>query len=266
MNLSLEAPVPATPDRSDSIPQVECAPISPAVTAGAPSGEVPGSAACDDADPGHARWGARTVIAAPQGIPAGKRIPSLTRSITAIGLSVGLIAALMSGMQSEELVSRSVPVAASASARVTYTPPAGSDIDRPVAVDPRASPSPPVAVPRRSTTPQPPAFSIERSPLHSGVATRARDEAALHFRQGNAYASDRRWSEARIAYARAVMLEEQADYAFNLAVSLEHLGRTADALVYYRAALAAAPRGRTSFDPRRVADRVALLSQGGGNP
>jgi tetratricopeptide (TPR) repeat protein len=50
------------------------------------------------------------------------------------------------------------------------------------------------------------------------------DSPALHFALGNLYARQGRWSEAQQAYFQAYALEpDNADYLFNVAVSLDHL-------------------------------------------
>ncbi len=50
--------------------------------------------------------------------------------------------------------------------------------------------------------------------------------AALHFTLGNLYASQSRWGEAQAEYFECYRLDpSSADFAYNLAVSLDHLGQ-----------------------------------------
>jgi Flp pilus assembly protein TadD len=90
--------------------------------------------------------------------------------------------------------------------------------------------------------------------------------AALHFALGNAYASDRRWSEAQQSYFEAYRLDgSNADTIYNLAVSLDQLGQTRLALEHYDKALAAAARSTAQFDRAAIARRIAEL-QGARTP
>ncbi len=89
----------------------------------------------------------------------------------------------------------------------------------------------------------------------------AQDPAAAnaHFLLGNLYAESRRWREAQQAYFEAARLMPQnADYSYNLAVSLDHLGQAAAAADFYQRALAATTKGQ--FDAAIVIRRVALLA------
>jgi Tfp pilus assembly protein PilF len=86
------------------------------------------------------------------------------------------------------------------------------------------------------------------------------DSAALHFSLGNVYATQRRWSEAQEEYFQAFRLDPaNADIAFNLAVSLDHLGQGRLATEYYERALDAATRQAAQFDPAAVSRRLAEL-------
>lgn len=76
---------------------------------------------------------------------------------------------------------------------------------------------------------------------------------------GNRQAQRGHWQAAQAAYAQALALAPRANSAFNLAVSLEHLGRTDEALVHYRAALAMS-EGETRLDKRTVTGRIAALT------
>jgi Flp pilus assembly protein TadD len=88
------------------------------------------------------------------------------------------------------------------------------------------------------------------------------DTAVLNFTLGNQFAQQARWPEAQQAYFRAVVAEpENPDYAYNLAVSLEHLRQVGPALDYYRRALALTGGRNVSFDQTAVQARVQQLAR-----
>lgn len=87
------------------------------------------------------------------------------------------------------------------------------------------------------------------------------NSAHLHFTLANLYAAQRRWPQAQQAYFEAQRLApDNADYAFNLAVSLEHLGRPGPAVEYYRRALQLARSQAVQFDHATAQGRVAALA------
>ncbi len=91
----------------------------------------------------------------------------------------------------------------------------------------------------------------------------ARDPSALLYASlGHLHASQSQWSNAQQAYFQAHQLEPtNPDYAYNLAVGLEHVGQRGIAVGYYRKALdLARARGRAGFDSAQVTARVAKLS------
>jgi tetratricopeptide (TPR) repeat protein len=91
----------------------------------------------------------------------------------------------------------------------------------------------------------------------------ARDPSGfLYFTLGNLYADQGLWPAAQQAYFQAFQSQpENPDYAFNLAVGLEHIGQTKPALDYYRKALDLSFRkGRANFDQSLVIQRVGQLS------
>ena len=88
------------------------------------------------------------------------------------------------------------------------------------------------------------------------------NSAALHFALGNLYAEQSRWGEAQQAYFNAYTLESgNAEFAFNLAVSLEHLGQGKLAAQHYRRALQLDPSHRAGFDHAQISQRVQELSR-----
>ena len=86
--------------------------------------------------------------------------------------------------------------------------------------------------------------------------------APLHFSLGNLYADQGLWPQAQQAYFQAHYLDARnPDYAYNLAVGLEHLGQPRLALDFYRKAVAlAAGRSMVNFDTARVEERIARLA------
>ena len=88
------------------------------------------------------------------------------------------------------------------------------------------------------------------------------ETALLHFSLGNQYAQQSRWSEAQAAYFKAHSVDpENADYAFNLAVSLDQLHQGKLALEFYQRALALTDKRVASFDPARARLRMQELSK-----
>ena len=86
------------------------------------------------------------------------------------------------------------------------------------------------------------------------------EASALHFALGNVYARQLRWSEAQDAYFNAYASEpDNADFIFNLAVSLDHLHQNKLAAQYYQMALNAAGAANASFDSLQVKARLADL-------
>jgi tetratricopeptide (TPR) repeat protein len=86
------------------------------------------------------------------------------------------------------------------------------------------------------------------------------DSAALNFALGNLQARQTRWGDAQQAYFRAYTAEpDNADYLFNLAVSLDHLRQNKLAVQYYQMALTAAKTRTTAFDTNQVKNRLLEL-------
>lgn len=84
--------------------------------------------------------------------------------------------------------------------------------------------------------------------------------SALQMALGNLYASQNRWTEAQQLFFEAFRLDpENADAAYNLAVSLDHLGQARLAVDYYQRSLAAAQRQAVQFDRNLVKRRVEEL-------
>jgi tetratricopeptide (TPR) repeat protein len=85
--------------------------------------------------------------------------------------------------------------------------------------------------------------------------------AFLYFSLGNVYSEQGQWAAAQSAYFQAVnMAPDNPDYAFNLAVGLEHLSQQKLALDYYRRAVSIAQaRGNAQFALAPVQARIRSL-------
>lgn len=88
------------------------------------------------------------------------------------------------------------------------------------------------------------------------------DANVLHFTLGNQYAAQGRWPEAQQAYFKAYASEPtNPDYAFNLAVSLDHLRQPRLALEYYQKALKLAAERPASFQAAQAESRIVELDR-----
>jgi len=82
----------------------------------------------------------------------------------------------------------------------------------------------------------------------------------LNFTLGNQFAQQGRWAEAQQEFFKAFAAEpENADFAYNLAVSLDHLRQSRLALEYYQRALTLAKARGASFDTAAAEARAAQL-------
>ncbi|MGH8743831.1 MAG: tetratricopeptide repeat protein, partial [Burkholderiales bacterium] len=86
--------------------------------------------------------------------------------------------------------------------------------------------------------------------------------AFLFFTLGNLYAGQSQWTGAQEAYFQAYHLQnDNPDYPFNLAVSLEHLNQSKLALKFYQQALTLAKnKGQAHFDLNLAQNRITRLS------
>lgn len=83
----------------------------------------------------------------------------------------------------------------------------------------------------------------------------------LHFTLGNQYAASQRWADAQQAYFLAHRYDPgNPDYLFNLAVSLEHLGKNQIAIQFYTQAINAKQHRSGNFDINTAHNRVAALT------
>lgn len=86
--------------------------------------------------------------------------------------------------------------------------------------------------------------------------------ASLYFTLGNLYGDQSRWAEAQQAYFQAHQLEPgNPDYAYNLAVGLEHIGQPRLAAGFYQRAVEQAKnKGRAGFNLALAQDRIRQLA------
>lgn len=98
------------------------------------------------------------------------------------------------------------------------------------------------------------------SRLKSLLADQPRS-SALHFALGNYYADISNWGEAQQSYFSAHTLEPaNAQFTYNLAVSLDHLGQRKLAAQYYQQALQFDTAGNSGFDHAQAQQRLNDLT------
>lgn len=85
--------------------------------------------------------------------------------------------------------------------------------------------------------------------------------AHLHAALGNHYAGQNQWPAAQQAYFDAYHFDsDNAEYAFNLAISLDHLGKSSLALKYYKESqVLLADSAATNIDRAQLESRIAQL-------
>ncbi len=82
----------------------------------------------------------------------------------------------------------------------------------------------------------------------------------LHFGLGNVFAGQKQWPAAQESYFKAYSLRPiNPDYAFNLAVSLDHMSQRGSALQYYERALELADADRAGFQVSDVLARIQAM-------
>ena len=83
----------------------------------------------------------------------------------------------------------------------------------------------------------------------------------LNFALGNYYARKGRWPEAQAEYFKAWQGNSgNADYIYNLAVSLDQLGKANEALRFYKESLLQANKQNISFSISEVEKRIGQIS------
>ena len=84
----------------------------------------------------------------------------------------------------------------------------------------------------------------------------------LNFALGNVYAQQGRWKLAQQQYFNAWQQDlENADYVFNLAVSMDQLSKPEQAVSFYRDSLSKANNKQVSFSREAVQKRIDELSE-----
>ena len=100
------------------------------------------------------------------------------------------------------------------------------------------------------------------SRVKSMLADNSPGSHVLNFTLGNQLAQQGRWAEAQQEYFKAFAAEpDNADFAYNLAVSLDHLRQPKLALEYYQRAIALAKARGARFDLGAAQNRVAQLGR-----
>ena len=88
------------------------------------------------------------------------------------------------------------------------------------------------------------------------------DSPYLNFALANAYGAQNRWQEAQGYYFIALKNNpEDPNYAYNLAVSLEHISQPGSAITYYRRALDNFENGLATFSRQVVDERLQVLGK-----
>lgn len=88
------------------------------------------------------------------------------------------------------------------------------------------------------------------------------DAPHLNFALGNVYAQQEKWKSAQQSYFNAWQHDiENADYIFNLAVSMDQLGKQQQAVGFYRDSLNKAKNKQVSFSREAVQKRITELSE-----
>ncbi|HKA44638.1 MAG TPA: tetratricopeptide repeat protein [Burkholderiales bacterium] len=83
----------------------------------------------------------------------------------------------------------------------------------------------------------------------------------LYFTLGNLYADQSQWAPAQQAYFQAFHLDpSNPDYAYNLAVGLEHVSQPKLALGFYRRAVQLAGARQAQFNLAQAQERVSKLA------
>jgi tetratricopeptide (TPR) repeat protein len=92
------------------------------------------------------------------------------------------------------------------------------------------------------------------------LLTETPDSVPLNYALGNLLSRQKRWSEAQQHFFTALAGDpDHPDIVYNLAVSLDNLGKSEPAVNFYRSALELARIQASSFDKERVFQRLQVL-------
>jgi len=93
------------------------------------------------------------------------------------------------------------------------------------------------------------------------ILEKSPDAAPLSFALGNVYAQQEKWKAAQQAYFDAWQQDSgNANYLFNLAVSMDQLGKHEQAAEFYKRCLQQSRNDQTSFSREAVTKRINELS------
>ncbi|MDH3387023.1 MAG: tetratricopeptide repeat protein, partial [Gammaproteobacteria bacterium] len=88
------------------------------------------------------------------------------------------------------------------------------------------------------------------------------DSPYLNFALANIYGAQKRWQEAQRLYFKALQNNPgDPNYAYNLAVSLEHIAQPGAAMTYYQRALDNFDNGLATFSREVVDQRLEILAK-----
>ena len=92
------------------------------------------------------------------------------------------------------------------------------------------------------------------------LLARSPQEADLNHALGLALSGEQRWSEAQPLFFKAhALAPQEPKFAYNLAVTLDHLRKSSLAIQYYDTALALARGQPAAFDEQSARNRVSVL-------
>jgi tetratricopeptide (TPR) repeat protein len=88
------------------------------------------------------------------------------------------------------------------------------------------------------------------------------DDAHLNFALGNVFAQQGKWKPAQQSYFNAWQRDNgNADYLFNLAVSMDQLGKQKQAVEFYQDCLTKSANKQVAFSREAVRKRITELSR-----
>ena len=125
-------------------------------------------------------------------------------------------------------------------------------------VDPRNSMAQAALLNSNLQSNQPQGNEVNNESHIKNMLAKQPNDANLHAALGNLYAEQNQWPAAQQAYFDAYSLNGSADNAFNLAVSLDQMGKPKLALPYYQRALAQAT-GTSDIDKAALEARIAAI-------
>ena len=92
------------------------------------------------------------------------------------------------------------------------------------------------------------------------LLARSPQEADLHHALGLVLSGEQRWSEAQPLFFKAhALAPQEPKFAYNLAVTLDHLRKSSLAIQYYDTALVLAKGQSVAFDEQSARNRISVL-------